>query len=105
MHTFQLIALTPAGTTDPTIAIAATRAGAVGVLDLEFRSHDQAALEAVKRLAQFVRKPFGIRINGDADEFLSQLAKTRKRSALPKHLKVVVITPANSKDLSARIKK
>ena len=35
MRTFRLIALTPPGLADPSIAIAASRAGELGVLDLE----------------------------------------------------------------------
>ena len=44
MNEFRIIALTPPGLPDPSIAIAASRAGAVGVLDLEYTEDEKRFL-------------------------------------------------------------
>jgi len=84
---FKLTALTPAGLPNPSLAIAASRAGALGVLDLEYIRDRQAGLNGIQRLAQYARNDFGIKVDGDDIELLAAVT-----SDLPEHLKVVILT-------------
>jgi acyl transferase domain-containing protein/NAD(P)H-dependent flavin oxidoreductase YrpB (nitropropane dioxygenase family)/NAD(P)-dependent dehydrogenase (short-subunit alcohol dehydrogenase family)/acyl carrier protein len=62
MELSDLIVLTPAGHLDPSLAIAACRASARGTLDLECATDRSAAVAAIRRLAQFVPGPYGVRV-------------------------------------------
>ncbi|MCX7013377.1 MAG: beta-ketoacyl synthase N-terminal-like domain-containing protein, partial [Candidatus Sumerlaeota bacterium] len=64
-NAFRLFALTPAGMADPSVAIAAARAGAVGVLNLEFASDSGASLRALERMARHGRGERGILIDAE----------------------------------------
>ena len=60
---FAFAALTPPGEPDPSIAIAASRAGELGVLNLEYARDEQTALTAIDRLATAVgNRRFGTSI-------------------------------------------
>ncbi|MEM7740712.1 MAG: SDR family NAD(P)-dependent oxidoreductase, partial [Pseudomonadota bacterium] len=56
----QTFALTPAGLLDPALAIAASRAGAVGVLNCEGSWSPADARPAVEKLASLARGPYGL---------------------------------------------
>ncbi len=71
MEPRDIIVLTPSGDTDPSLAIAACRTGATGVLDLEFCSDPSGAETALTRLTQFARNNFGVAIRAGASELLS----------------------------------
>jgi hypothetical protein len=60
MKRFQIIALTPPGLPDSSIAIAACRAGSLGVLDLEYTTDLKIARDCLNKLARFTRNEFGI---------------------------------------------
>src|SRR5688572_25340375 len=62
MEPTDLIVLSPPGPIDPSLAIAACRAGARGALDLEFAPDRPAAVAAVARLARFAPGPYGVRV-------------------------------------------
>jgi acyl transferase domain-containing protein/NAD(P)H-dependent flavin oxidoreductase YrpB (nitropropane dioxygenase family)/NAD(P)-dependent dehydrogenase (short-subunit alcohol dehydrogenase family)/acyl carrier protein len=62
MKSFQIIALTLPAMPDPSIAIAASRAGGIGVLDLEYLNDREAALKTIHRLAKFAHNEFGVKI-------------------------------------------
>ncbi|WZO99323.1 SDR family NAD(P)-dependent oxidoreductase [Isosphaeraceae bacterium EP7] len=66
---FDLIVLTPPGSPDPSLAIAGSRAGAIGVLNLEFADDPDAALAALARLGRHGRGRIGVLLDG-ADEIL-----------------------------------
>ncbi|QIB35179.1 type I polyketide synthase [Ancylobacter pratisalsi] len=73
MHSLvQVIALTPAGHRDPSIALAASRAGFLGVVNGEIGPLPVAALEA---LASHARTPFGLKL-AIADEEALALVST-----------------------------
>jgi acyl transferase domain-containing protein/NAD(P)H-dependent flavin oxidoreductase YrpB (nitropropane dioxygenase family)/NAD(P)-dependent dehydrogenase (short-subunit alcohol dehydrogenase family) len=61
MQCSDVIVLTPGGCTDASLAIAACRAGARGVLDLELAT-PEAARAQVQRLARFTTSAFGVKI-------------------------------------------
>jgi NAD(P)H-dependent flavin oxidoreductase YrpB (nitropropane dioxygenase family) len=73
MEPHQLMVLTPAGALDPSLAIAACRAGAVGVLDLEFGASRDAAADALARVRRFAGPGFGVLVRADDDETISLL--------------------------------
>ena len=56
----DIFALTPPGVTDANLAIAACRAGARGVLDLEYVNEPSQARTALSHLAGHVAGPFGV---------------------------------------------
>ncbi|MEM6914427.1 MAG: nitronate monooxygenase, partial [Pseudomonadota bacterium] len=56
----QTFALTPAGLLDPALAIAASRAGAVSVLNCEGSWSPADARPAVEKLASLARGPYGL---------------------------------------------
>ncbi|HJZ54537.1 MAG TPA: hypothetical protein VKE74_06240, partial [Gemmataceae bacterium] len=73
MEPRDLIVLTPPGEPEPSLAIAAGRAGARGVLDLEFASDPTHTAGALARLARFAPAGFGVKLGLDAVRFLSHL--------------------------------
>ena len=73
MEPRDLIVLTPAGAAEPSLAIAACRAGAVGVLDLEFCSQS-LALPALTRLARFT-SGFGVQLRTDSADLFDLLSQ------------------------------
>jgi len=98
MRTFQMMAISPAGRPDPSIAIAASRAGGLGILDLSYTINEQTAIDGIKKLAKYAINDFGIKINGYTSDFL-----TKPTSDLPEQLKLVLLTYADLKSLEKKI--
>ena len=73
---FDTLVLTPPGAPDATLAIAASRAGAVGVLNLEFADDPGAALAALTRLTTFGHGRMGVLLNGADEGLLSTVLDT-----------------------------
>ncbi|MEW6381920.1 MAG: hypothetical protein AB1611_20275, partial [bacterium] len=73
MRTFRMIVLTPAGKPEPSMAIAASRAGEVGVLNLEYSRDLRTAREGIELLSKYGRNDFGIKVDGQAGDFLGEL--------------------------------
>lgn len=99
MKTFQFIALTPPGLNDPSIAIAACRAGELGVVNLEYANQDRAALAAISKMARFTKQTCGIRFEGSAQEFID-----RATSDLPQQVKVIILTPTDADILIPQVR-
>jgi acyl transferase domain-containing protein/NAD(P)H-dependent flavin oxidoreductase YrpB (nitropropane dioxygenase family)/NAD(P)-dependent dehydrogenase (short-subunit alcohol dehydrogenase family)/acyl carrier protein len=77
MEPRDLIVLTPSGAAEPSLAIAACRAGACGVLDLEYApdATPQASLQAaLTRLARFAGPAFGVQLRADSAELFALVA-------------------------------
>ena len=93
MEPRDLFVLTPSGAADPSLAIAACRAGACGTLDLE-HSAPLAASRAVERLARFAPN-FGALLTIDSDHFglFSQFKPAR-----------VILAGADAPDLAERVR-
>ena len=64
---FDFIVVSPAGPPDATLAIAGSRAGALGVLNLEFTTAAEAALGELGRVSRSARRGWGVLV---ADEEL-----------------------------------
>ncbi len=69
MDSSDIFVLTPPGSPDPSLAIAAVRAGARGTLDLEYACAESVG-PAVERLARLGRGPFGVKLGLDAQAVL-----------------------------------
>ncbi|HTN44671.1 MAG TPA: beta-ketoacyl synthase N-terminal-like domain-containing protein, partial [Nitrospiria bacterium] len=85
---FKIIVLTPPGLNDPTMAIAASRAGEWGVLNLEYGRNLPSALAAVSQLGRQARNECGIKISSTADESFVQEVTNN----LPELIRIVVLT-------------
>ncbi len=94
----QVIALTLPGTADPAVAIAASRAGAIGVVDLQYMRDESQALAAVARLAQYGRGRVGVKVEDASPSFLTSVLLLA-----PPHLNVAVVTPTSLEGTSAAV--
>lgn len=86
MFPLRLVTLTPPGLPDPSLAIAGSRAGGVGVLDLEYGVHTPAARQAWKDLCRYAGNDIGLKLHSQDQEFLQEI------SPVPGNLKVVILT-------------
>jgi len=75
MESFQLIALTPVRLDNPAIAIAASRGGGIGILDLGRWVDSAATREAVRTLGRF-GKNCGVRLDATDPEILGVLPES-----------------------------
>lgn len=72
-HPFKLIVSTPSAQLDPALAIAASRTGALGLLDLTFALDTSSALQAVATLNRFAGGPYGVRLSLHQGDLLEAL--------------------------------
>ena len=72
---FDFIVLTPAGRPDPRLAIAGSRAGAIGVLNLEYSRDVEASLEVLRTLHSRGRGRFGIQIGDNSKSIIDALVE------------------------------
>jgi acyl transferase domain-containing protein/NAD(P)H-dependent flavin oxidoreductase YrpB (nitropropane dioxygenase family) len=70
---FDFIVLSPAGAPDPALPIAGARAGALGVLNLEFCDDQAGALVALSRLAALGRGRCGALLDGEDEGLVSAI--------------------------------
>jgi len=98
MAGFRIIALTPHGLFDPSIAIAASRAGELGVLNLDAAGDPGRAGKAIGQLARFSRGDCGIRLGLGALSSFDAIV-----GGLPDVVKTVILTPAAA-DLEPRVR-
>ncbi|MFO0822241.1 MAG: beta-ketoacyl synthase N-terminal-like domain-containing protein [Gemmataceae bacterium] len=89
MEPHDILVLNPVGS-DPAIAIAACRGGAIGVLDLEFAAGWDAVAVAFTRLARFAGTNFAVQLRPDANELFSKLLTA---TAKPTHIILVGDSP------------
>lgn len=78
----------------PDVAIAASRAHAVGILNLEFVADERTARAAVRKLVQYGRGQIGIKLDASALEVCGSLAREELPAALT-HV-ILTATPAAS---------
>lgn len=86
---FNFIALTPPGLPDPAIPIAASRAGGIGVIDLQYVQDEHIAFAAVAKLARFARHACGIKLDTGTEEFAGRVI-----SELPTEIRYVILSLA-----------
>src|SRR4051812_30625927 len=97
MEPRDLIVLSPVGTADPSLAIAACRAGAWGVLDLEFVPPGAKPRAALLRLTRFAGPNFGVLLSANAAEIFSLFAQLKPARA-------ILAGAADAEALAARVR-
>jgi acyl transferase domain-containing protein/NAD(P)H-dependent flavin oxidoreductase YrpB (nitropropane dioxygenase family)/NAD(P)-dependent dehydrogenase (short-subunit alcohol dehydrogenase family) len=97
MHGSDVIAIASAGGAGASIAIAACRAGARGVLDLEFASVEAAQAD-LERLARFTTTAFGVKVAADNEEVFEHLL-----GAAPDQLAWVLLPALDHPELARRL--
>ncbi len=95
--TFEFAAVTLPGLIDPAIAIAASRAGAIGIVDVSLVGDPRLALDAVSTLARFGRHRCGVRLD-PRDEATAEAVT----SVLRPPVELAVLTPAAPDQLRRR---
>ena len=86
-RSFQILTVTPPGLPSPALAIAGCRAGAIGILDLEYVHNPQIALESLGSIHRYTKNPFGIKIGGCSPNLFQELIADG-----PDNLKLVILT-------------
>ncbi|HKP11359.1 MAG TPA: nitronate monooxygenase, partial [Blastocatellia bacterium] len=95
---FRLLGCTPPGLLDPAIAIATSRAGGVGILNLECARDEHAARAAVAKLARYGGSDCGIKLDANAEAMWDGLIRQ-----LPEPIKVVILTATDVDRLPAQV--
>ena len=96
---FKLLALTSVGVSNPAVAIAASRAGETGVLNLEYAEGDfESVLRAFESLATHARGECGVRLSGDDPEFVAKIIRR-----LPDYVRFVVVTSTDNPALASSV--
>jgi len=98
MPSFQFVILSLPGLADPALAIAGSRAGGLGILDLEHVHDEAAARSAIARLARYTQHACGLMLDGHDREFV-----TRVTSDLPTQVKTVILTHADPENLHQQV--
>ncbi|MEA3337592.1 MAG: SDR family NAD(P)-dependent oxidoreductase [Chloroflexota bacterium] len=70
---FRMLVTTPTRQLDPSLAIAASRAGGLGILDLEYITDVDAARRAMARLERYAKGPYGIKSGYHQEDLLSAI--------------------------------
>src|SRR4051812_4549477 len=96
-HTFRIATLSP-GLMQPSIAIAAHRAGELGILDFEFVDDPDAAVKALGRLQDASPRGFGIKLSSSSPELMARLI-----GEVPERLSTVIFTASRPESLGAYI--
>lgn len=99
MQRFQVFVYTPPGIPDPSMAIAASRAGSLGVLDLEYTRDKRATLDAIEKLSRYARNEFGVKLDSRAGKFLTEVT-----SGLPQQLTTVILTYSDTQILKKQVR-
>ncbi len=95
MDLHNLLGMTPPGHADPSLVIAACRAGARGILDLEYVDSMASAQSALERVAEHARGPFGVKLGRRNASLLPLLEKYR-----PEELSWVVLAGGDFPELA-----
>src|SRR5215471_1064412 len=94
----QLMGLTLPGSWDSALAIAVSRAGELGVLNLEYTRDPLRARSVITQFVERSRNHCCIRIDGRDPQFLLNLI-----SVLPKQLTHVILVPGDTECLADQI--
>jgi acyl transferase domain-containing protein/NAD(P)H-dependent flavin oxidoreductase YrpB (nitropropane dioxygenase family)/NAD(P)-dependent dehydrogenase (short-subunit alcohol dehydrogenase family) len=97
---FQFAALTLPGLPDPAIAIAANRAGGLGVLDLEFSDDIRIAIHNIEAMVDKTNNNCGIKLDGKNDNFINEII-----SRLPDCFNTILLTICSQEKLHQHISK
>jgi acyl transferase domain-containing protein/NAD(P)H-dependent flavin oxidoreductase YrpB (nitropropane dioxygenase family)/NAD(P)-dependent dehydrogenase (short-subunit alcohol dehydrogenase family) len=87
LRDFQIFTSMLPGVPDPSVAIAGSRAGGIGILDLEYAEDCLRAQEDISKVSEYARNEFGIKLRGYDDQFLSGII-----SSFPQNLRLAILT-------------
>ncbi|MDQ4072516.1 MAG: acyltransferase domain-containing protein, partial [Actinomycetota bacterium] len=90
--------LSAAPLADPSLAIAASRAGGLGVLDLTYVRNERVATDAIARLAKYGTGRCGIKLDGSDESFLETLT-----DELPDAFTTAILSPADAGRLPGQV--
>jgi len=93
---FHFAVLSPPALADPSIPVAAARAGGLGILDLEYTDDYEVAENAIARLVRHAGRPCGVRLDAESTTFVDQVL-----AGLPREVETVILTAA-PRDLLAK---
>ena len=96
---FDFIVVTPPAIGDPALAIAASRADAIGVLDLQYLQDTEKAHAAVETLTHQARGRCGIKL-----DTRSTPLNERILADLPKGVSVAILSPVDLADVPERVR-
>ena len=89
----SILVFTPSGLADPALAVAASRAGAVGILDLEQSTQPSPGLEALERLGRERAAACGVFLPSSPNLFVEWT-----RAELPKNVTIAIISGSLDRD-------
>ncbi len=84
---FEIAVFTPVAWSDLSMAVAACRAGALGVINFECEPNVERAFVQVRRLRRYGDLSFGVQVPGCAGELLDRLA-----TELPAIVRTIIVT-------------
>ena len=82
MKTSKIFVATFPGFSNPALAIAACRAGAVGIIDCEYALDKPSVFKAVDRLCSLTDKPFGVKLSAADSLLIDSLLKQKYSNLL-----------------------
>jgi len=94
----EVVALAPGAWADATVAVAASRAGGLGVVDLEHAGSPAFARQAVRALGACRAQPVGVRLDGAAVDLLDWLI-----AEAPSSVTTVILTAGDAGALRDRV--
>jgi len=95
---FTIITSSITGSLDPAPAIAGSKAGAVGILDLTLCQDIQAALHSLNKLDRHALSTYGVKLDAVVDPFFLEVA-----ASLPPRLSTVILAPFHSSHLQETV--
>jgi len=98
MTPFDIIALTPFGSPDADCAVAGSRAGAIGVLDLEYTPYGPVVEKNLGTLVQYGGKRVGIKLHSQTDASFSQIL-----GILPPRVGLVILSCFDRENLQEAV--
>lgn len=99
MRDFHFAALTPPNLIDPAIAIAASHAGAIGVLDLAYAHAEHTALAAMAKLVRYANGACGLKLDARSSHLIESLLPQ-----LPDQIQWVILTPVEADRLTSHVR-
>jgi acyl transferase domain-containing protein/NAD(P)H-dependent flavin oxidoreductase YrpB (nitropropane dioxygenase family)/NAD(P)-dependent dehydrogenase (short-subunit alcohol dehydrogenase family)/acyl carrier protein len=98
MSSFHVIALTLPGQPDAAVAIAATRAGGSGVLDLEYATDKELAIDSMKQLCRYAKGECGIKLDSSEGKFCYDVI-----ADAPGGIRLVILTFSGEQKLRRQV--
>jgi acyl transferase domain-containing protein/NAD(P)H-dependent flavin oxidoreductase YrpB (nitropropane dioxygenase family)/NAD(P)-dependent dehydrogenase (short-subunit alcohol dehydrogenase family) len=99
MQRFHILTCSLPGLSDPGIAIAGSRAGVTGVLDLQYSGHPSIAAKQIQKTGRYTKNDFAVRLNGDAKSWLQPLL-----ARMPSQLKLIILSSDEPETIAMQVR-